>query len=168
METEKIKESGIPRREKNEAVGDLLMALAFIVFAVLMFLGAYHFPWRARMGVVTSAGFVPILLCALIFLLSIALIIATLQKYSRASLSEWLSSTLVDDRIRRSFTIAVITFIYVLSIGKINFLAANTLYLIVMFWYLRVGNWIRVIMYGVLNGIFVAVIVPYIFQMPLP
>ena len=168
METEKTKNPDAPPHNRNWAAGDLLMAFAFIVFAVLMFIGAYHFPWRARIGIVTSAGFVPILLSVLIIILSLALIISTLRKYGRVSFPEWFSTTVADERTRRSFTIILITFVYILSIGKINFLAANILYLIVMFRYLKVGNWIRTILYGVMNGIFVAVIVPYIFQMPLP
>lgn len=153
---------------KDWPAGDLILALALIAYSALMAIGALNFRWNPRMGIVTSPAFTPILLSVLVTLLSCALIVDTLVKYGRVSLSNWFKGAVGEERMKRSFVLIIITAVYVVLTGRISFFAVTTVYLFAMFWYLRIGNWKMIVLYSLLAGAAVAVFIPYIFRMPLP
>jgi len=155
-------------RSKNWPVGDIVIAISIIIFAVLMFIGAQYFPHRARMGMITSAKFTPILLSILVIILCFVLIMMTIRKYDKASLKDWFLESLADETTKRSLILISMIGVYIFLVGQLNFIAINILYLFIMYWYLRIGSWKMIIIYSLVSGLLVSVIVPYIFQMPLP
>ncbi len=155
-------------KSKNWPAGDLVLSFFVMVFAVLMIIGALNFPRRAQMGVITSPAFTPILLSVLIIILCTILIAATLKKYGRVSISEWFKGVIADEKMRRSFILIVFTGVYILLVGKIHFLIVNIVYLFVMYWFLKIGSWKKVVLYSLASGVFISIIIPFVFQMPLP
>lgn len=138
------------------------------MYAVLMSIGAYNFRWHPRMGVVTSPAFTPILLSALVTILSCVLIGATLMKHGKVSLIRWFRGVVGDERMQRSLILIVLTGVYVFLIGRGSFIAVTTVYLFAMYWYLKIGSLRLIILYSLAAGLLVSVLIPYVFQMPLP
>lgn len=154
----------------SEAVSDILVASGFILFAMLMFIGATQFTYKTAMGYITSAAFTPVLLSIFVFLLSIVLIIQTLRKNKavKISLSEWFKSARNEETVRRSLVLMVITGAYIILVGRINFLLLTFIFLLVIYYYLKIGKPVRVLLYSLLNALLIAYVVPVIYQMPLP
>lgn len=148
--------------------GDVLIGGLFGLFAILMFVGAQFFPHRSNMGFVTAASFTPMVLGIIVTVLSIVLVISALKKPKNGTFYEWFTVVASDDRTRRSVLIGGITLVYVILIGRVHFLPVNLVYLIVMYRYLRVGGWPKILILGTVNAVLIAYLVPMIFQMPLP
>lgn len=155
-------------RSSNWPAGDIVLAISMILFAALMFIGTQYFPHRARMGLVTSARFTPILLSILVTILCCILIMMTVRKFGKVSIRDWLFESLADETTKRSIVLMVMIGVYIFLVGQVNFMAINILFLFVMYWYLRIGSWKMIFVYSLVSGLLVSVIVPYIFQMPLP
>lgn len=155
-------------KSRNWGAGDLVFSGLLIVFAILMIVGALNFPKRARMGVITSPAFTPILLSILIIVLSLILVGLTLKKYGRVSIPSWFKEVIANDIMQRSYILMVIIGVYILSIGRIHFLISNLVFLAVMYWFLKIGTWKTVLIYTIASSLLISVVVPYVFQMPLP
>lgn len=155
-------------KSKHWGAGDLVLSFFVMVFAVLMIIGALNFPRRARMGVITSPAFTPILLSILVIILCTVLIVVTFKKFGMVSIPQWFKGVIADEKMQRSFILIVIIGVYILLVGRIPFLIANIVFLAVMYWYLKIGSWKKVVLYSLASGVFVSLLVPYIFQMPLP
>jgi len=171
MATEDLLKDNQPKkniRSKNWPGGDIALSISIIIFAVLMFIGAQYFPHRACMGMITSAKFTPILLSILVIILCFVLIMMTIRKYDKVSLKDWFLESLADETTKRSLILISMIGVYIFLVGRLNFTAINILYLFIMYWYLRIGSWKMIIIYSLVGGLLVSVIVPYIFQMPLP
>lgn len=149
-------------------IGDIVVAILMIIYAILMFVGAQFFPHRARMGFITSAKFTPILLSILIIILCLILIIRTIKSNSKISIIDWWRELIASETLRRSFILILIIGLYIFFIGKFSFLIINTMYLLVIYSYLKIGTWKMIIFYSLVGGIIVSWMIPYIFQMPLP
>ncbi|GAB4372140.1 MAG: hypothetical protein Kow009_08210 [Spirochaetales bacterium] len=154
----------------NEALSDILAACGFLLFAVLMGIGASQFSYKSNMGFVTSAAFTPILLSVLVSLLSIFLILET-RKRNRTlplSLAEWFKSIRDDETVRRFGILALLIGLYIGLVGIVNFFILTFGFLFCIYSYLQVGKLWRVLLYSVLNTLLIAYVIPTIYQMPLP
>lgn len=171
METEDFsKEDQVGKQEriKNWPVGDIVIATLVIIYAIFMFIGALYFPHRARMGFITSAKFTPMLLSILIIILCCILIFRTIRTYGKVSMINWWKELIADETMKRSLFLIIIIGLYIYLIGRLPFLFINTIYLFVIYWYLKIGSWKIIIVYSIAGGLIVSWIVPYMFQMPLP
>lgn len=158
-----------PEPERKSDFGDVLLGLGFILFAILMFVGALNFPYRARMGFFTSSAFTPILLCGLVVILSVILIVVTYRKNPKMAPRAWFAAVAKSDLARRALVIIGITATFILGlVGTIDFFVANCLFFLAIFWFLKIGTPVRIIVYAVANAAVVAFVIPYIFQLPLP
>ena len=157
-----------PQAKQTSDFGDIVFGLAFVLFAVLMFIGAMNFPYRARMGLITSSAFTPMLLSGLIVILAGVLVFVTMRKPRGTAARAWFDAVAGNETTRRALLIIAMTAVYILLVGRINFIAANLLYLLAMFWYLKIGSPVRIVLFAVGNALFVSLLIPYIFQMPLP
>lgn len=155
-------------KDKPNLTGDLLIGLVFITYGVLMAIGAVNFRWNPRMGVITAPAFTPILLSALIVLLSLVLIARSLWRCGLPDVRQWYRSVIADERISRSAILLLMTGAYVAMVGRVYFPVATTIYLVAMFWYLKLGRFWVVVLSGVAAGLFISVVIPGIFRMPLP
>ena len=149
-------------------LGDVFMGAAFILFAALMFTGALFFSYRTHMGFVTAAAFTPIVLSIIVTILSATLIVTSLREPGMERVGSWFRRVAAEERTRRSAILAGITALYILTVGRIDFLLANFVFLVVMYRYLEVGSIVRVLLLGAINAGIVGFVVPRIFQLPLP
>lgn len=156
------------KKSEHWGAGDLVFSGVLIVFSILMIIGAAKFPKRARMGRITSPAFTPIMLSIFVIILCIVLIIGTLRKYGKISISTWFKEVIADERMQRSYLLMGIILIYVLLVGRVHFFIANVVFLGIMYWYLKIGSWKDIIIYTLASSVFISLVVPYVFQMPLP
>jgi len=154
----------------NDALSDILAACFFLLFAILMFIGATQFTYKSNMGFITSAGFTPMLLSVFVSVLSVILIIETLKrnKSARLSISEWFNNARGDEAVRRSVALIIMTGIYIVLVGVVNFILITFVFLFVIYYYLQVGKIWRVLLYSAMNTALIAYVVPAVYQMPLP
>jgi magnesium-transporting ATPase (P-type) len=155
-------------KSKHWGAGDLVLSGVLIIYSILMIIGAANFPRRARMGRITSPAFTPIMLSIFVMALCVVLIIGTFKKYGKISISTWFKEVIADERMRRSYLLMVFILIYVLLVGRVHFLIANVVFLGIMYWYLKIGSWKSIIIYTLASSVFISLVVPYVFQMPLP
>lgn len=167
-EKDKAAEQKQEVKDKNWPVGDYMIAVLFIAYAVFMFVGAYHFPSRARMGMLTSAKFTPMLLSTLVVILCVVMVIRTRVKFGRLSISGWFHGVMADERMRRSYVLMVMIGVYILLIGIIPFFIINLVFFLVIYFYLKIGTWKRIVLYSVISSAVVSYLVPYVFNLPVP
>lgn len=153
-----------------DAMSDIVTAVGFLVFALLMFAGATQFTYQEEMGFVTSAGFTPMLLAVIVSLLSIFLIIRTFhrRKSSLVRFSDWLRKLSSDEMVRRSIALILITGGYIFLVGVTPFLPLTFLFLCGIYYYLKIGGILRTIIYSLTNALLIAYVIPWVYQMPLP
>jgi len=156
--------------DPGDAMSDIVTAVGFLFFALLMFAGATQFTYQEEMGFVTSAGFTPMLLAVIVSLLSIFLIIRTFKrnKASLVGFSVWLRKLSRDEVVRRSIVLILITGGYIVLVGVAPFLPLTFLFLCGIYYYLKIGGIIRTIIYSLTNALLIAYAIPWVYQMPLP
>ena len=154
----------------GDTIADILTAVGFLLFSILMFIGATRFSYQEEMGFVTSAGFTPMLLAVLVGVLSIILIIKTIRANKLVSLriSAWFNDNRRNETVRRSIVVIAITGLYIYSVGHLPFLPLTFLFLCSIYFYLKVGSLVKIIIYSLANSLLIAYAIPWIYQMPLP
>lgn len=155
-------------RSKNWPVGDILVSIVFIAYSVFMFVGALGFPRHGQMTFVTGPWFTPMLLSSVVVILCMVIIVRTVLKSGRLSLVGWMREVSTDERMRRSLVIAVVIGIYVGLIGVVHFTVVNLVFFLVVFFYLKIGSRIRIVVYSLAGTLLVGHLVPYIFNLPVP
>ena len=152
-------------------LGDIVGGIGFLIFAVLMFIGAVQFPWKLNhMRFMTAPGFTPILLSTLIFVLAIILIVTTWRRAAAGSLNVkvWIKAIAGDETFRRFGVLVLISGAYIFLVGVVNFILLTFLFLVGIYAYLRIGKIPRVLIYSIINAALIAYFVPMLFQMPRP
>lgn len=157
-----------PNRSKNWPTGDIMIAIFFLVFAVLMLVGAVNFTSRPQMGRLTSPKFTPILLSILVMIFCVALIAITLKKNAALSVSGWFKEVFSDEQMRRSLVLIAMFTIYIVLVGILDFVVVNGVFFLVMYSYLKIGGWLRIVIYSAVSTVVVSVLVPLLFNMPTP
>lgn len=155
-------------RSKNWPTGDIMIAIFFLVFAVLMLVGAVNFTSRPQMGRLTSPKFTPILLSILVIIFCVALIVVTLKKNRGLSVSGWFKEVFSDQQMRRSMVLIAMFTVYIVLVGLLDFTLVNAVFFLVIYSYLKIGGWIRIIIYSAVSAAVVSVLVPLLFNMPTP
>jgi len=155
-------------RSENWPVGDILISIVFIAYSVFMFVGARGFPRHGQMTFVTGPWFTPMLLSSVVGILCVALIVRTLIKFRKLSAVGWVREVFADERMQRSLALAVIIGVYVGLIAVVHFTIVNLVFFLVVFFYLKIGSRLQIVIYSVASTLVVAHIVPYIFNLPVP
>jgi hypothetical protein len=149
-------------------VGDMVGGSLFIIVSLLFIYGALYMPWRSSPMFLTYAGFTPIFLSAIVLTLSAILVVLVLKEYGYRSRIGWAQTCLKDEIVQRWLMLVLITGIYVFLVGRVPFVLANAVFYLFIFRYQRVGNWPQIIGYTVLSVVFICILVPWLFAMPVP
>lgn len=149
-------------------VGDFVGGILFMAMALFFIIGGLRMPTRGASGFVTAAGFTPVVLGTVVFLLNLILVYLVLKTYGYRSIIGWVKGCIQDEIARRWSILTLIIGGYVFMVGRVNFVFANAIFFAVVFTYLRAGNWWQIVFYTVLSSAIVGIIVPWIFAMPMP
>jgi len=96
------------------------------------------------------------------------MVIRTRVKFGRLSISGWFHGVMADERMRRSYVLMVMIGVYILLIGIIPFFIINLVFFLVIYFYLKIGTWKRIVLYSVISSAVVSYLVPYVFNLPVP
>ena len=156
-------------KSKVQYTGDFLLGLLLTAFALFVIIEAWRMPQRGNMGFLMSPGFVPFLTGIALLCLCMGLTAGAVVKGGMKQSRLWLRLCLTDKENRRFLIICAFTGLYVVGLlGRVPFSLATLVFHALIFYYLRVGSIKKIALYALLATIFVAYVLPGLFEMPLP
>jgi hypothetical protein len=152
-----------------DVAADLLAALALLALAVFVIVEATRMPPRGPLGFISGPALLPLLLGAVLFVLSGALCVHALRQGALRALPEWVGSLLVPESTRLA-VVVVLLGLMVLLIGRVPFWLANLIYYTLTFAYLRIGGGrtVLVLLYAGLLAFAIGYLLPLAFELPMP
>ncbi len=162
-------EAAGPAGSRSGPTSDLIAGLLLIALALFVTFESLRMPVRGPLGFFTGPGFLPAVLGAALAVLSAILVVQSVRQGGasdvRARLGDWQSP-----ESTRLAIVMALTALLAFTIGRIPYWAANLIYFILIFAFLRVGG--RLVWQGfflaVALALFVAVFLPWIFELRLP
>lgn len=173
METEdRTQPSGEEPQEDHEApshaMGDLFMALALIAICLWAATEALAMPQRGELGMITSPGFTPLLVCTILTVLSAAVAVTALKAGALGETAGRLTHMARSRQTRRVLVLSAMMVGYVLLIGVLEFTVATALYLLATFLYVRAGGWLTIAAATAIGALLTGSAIPFLFSMPTP
>jgi hypothetical protein len=158
----------------DAAAADFVWSVVLLLFAVFVLVGSLLMPLRGR--IITAPGLVPAFLGAILIFSSILLLVSAVKGKGVSHVKSWIVAKLKDVEFKRWLKITLITGVFIFSVGRIPFHIATFAYLVVMFSCLNVKTkssrrywryW-PIVLVAAVATVFLSVVIPRIFGMPLP
>lgn len=149
--------------------GDFLIGAAFVLFGGFVVFESLRMPYWEKDTFMMSPGIVPLISGAVLALLG--LIYGGKAMYAGAwrGWHAWGKGLSSDPEMHRLVILVGIVALYAVGlVGRVNFLLATFLFHALVFAYLRIGGWVKWGGYSVGATLLVAVLLPKLFDMPLP
>lgn len=158
-----------PVGSRSGPTSDLIAGVLLIALAFFVTCESLRMPLRGPLGFFTGPGFVPATLGAALAVLGAILVAQSIRlggaKDVRARLSDWQSP----ESTRLAIVMALMALLAFIT-GRIPYWAANLVYFILIFAFLRVGGrrvWMGLLL-AVVLALFVGVLLPWAFELKLP
>ncbi|UCC96638.1 MAG: tripartite tricarboxylate transporter TctB family protein [Phycisphaerales bacterium] len=149
--------------------GDFLLGLVLLGSSLFVMIESLRMPMRGSSGFLMSPGFAPCLLAGALFCLSAGYTVGAYLKGGARGLRPWLRRAVTDPDSRRLGILVILIGGYVIALaGRIPFSIATLIYHGAIFYYLNVGNFLKIVVYSILATLLVAFVLPMLFEMPLP
>lgn len=150
------------------AAGEFLASILLVAIAIFVVVESLRMPQRGPIPFVVSPGFPPFLLGLTLLLLSLRIFFDTTKEGGYRQIRTWFWESLKNEESRRLLSIVLLTGAYTLLLGRVPFLVATLAYFSSIFIYLRVGGPVYIAVYALGFSVFVAYVLPRLFEMPLP
>ena len=147
---------------------DLIGGVLLLALSIFVIFEALGMPEKGRWGFFMGPGFFPFILGVVLLFLTAALSISSIKERGYLNLKTWAQGVYMSTGSRRWLIITTLTGLYVLLLGRVPFVLATFVYLSLVFFYLRVGNILKILVLSIGASIFVGYMVPWVFEMPLP
>lgn len=155
--------------ESKPRNGDLLIGVAFALFGVFVVFESLRMPYWERETFMMSPGIVPLCSGAVLLLLGVIYGGKALFAGAWKGWGGWLKGLGSDTEIHRLLILTgIVSFYSIGLVGRVNFFLATLLFHALVFAYLRIGGWVKWTSYSVGATLLVAVLLPKLFDMPLP
>ena len=152
-----------------DMAGELMLGLFVSFFSLFVIVESLRMPQKGHLGIMMSPGFVPLFTGIVLFLLSIVINIRALRGGGHQYVGSLLRSIRKEEEIRRFLWILGIMTLYIVGlIGYMPFIAATLIYHGLIFFYLKIGGPVKIVIYTLIATVLVAVFLPRVFEMPLP
>jgi len=116
-----------------------------------------------------NPGFVPLFTGIVLLLLSMVINIRALRGGGLQYVGSLLQSIRSEEEIRRFLWILGFMTLYIVGlIGYVPFIAATLIYHALIFFYLKIGGPVKIVIYTLIATALVAVFLPSVFNMPVP
>lgn len=152
----------------SKHMGDLFLGVIFILVSIWGGWEAINMPRRGELGVLTSPGLTPILLCVALIILSLIMVVKALRGGAIAEIPGRLKQMTKSYQTRRVLILAAIITGYVLLIGVLDYGFVTFLFLLVAFLYVRAGRWYTILLAALAGTVLTTMLLPYFFSMPTP
>jgi hypothetical protein len=161
---------GDPSEETGmDMAGELMMGLFVSVFSLFVMVESLRMPQRGHLGIMMSPGFVPLFTGMVLFLLSMVINVRALRGRGHQYVGSLLRSIRKEEEIRRFLWILGFMTVYIVGlIGHMPFIAATLIYHVLIFFYLKIGGPVKIVVYTLIATALVAVFLPRVFDMPVP
>jgi hypothetical protein len=152
-----------------DMAGELMLGLFVSFFSLFVIEESLRMPQRGHLGIMMSPGFVPLFTGIVLFLLSIVINVRALRGGGHQYVGSLLRSIRKEDEIRRFLWILGFMTLYIVGlIGYMPFIAATLIYHVLIFFYLKIGGPVKIVIYTLIATVLVAVFLPRVFDMPVP
>ena len=152
-----------------DMAGELMLGLFVSFFSLFVILESLRMPQRGHLGIMMSPGFVPLFTGIVLFLLSLVINVRALRGGGLQYVGSLLQSIRREEEIRRFLWILGFMILYIVGlIGYVPFIAATLIYHALIFFYLKIGGPVKIVIYTLIATALVAVFLPRVFNMPVP
>ena len=152
-----------------DMAGELMLGLFVSFFSLFVILESLRMPQRGHLGIMMSPGFVPLFTGIVLFLLSLVINVRALRGGGLQYVGVLLQSIRREEEIRRFLWILGFVTLYIVGlIGYIPFILATLIYHALIFFYLKIGGLVKIVIYTLIATALVAVFLPKVFNMPVP
>jgi hypothetical protein len=152
-----------------DMAGELMLGLFISFFSLFVILESLRMPQRGHLGIMMSPGFVPLFTGIVLFLLSLTINVRALRGGGLQYVGVLLQSIRREEEIRRFLWILGFVTLYIVGlIGYVPFIAATVIYHALIFFYLKIGGPVKIVIYTLIATALVAVFLPRVFNMPVP
>lgn len=161
---------GCERLKASDAKnGDLLVALGFVLGGGFVVFESLRMPYWEQDTYLMSPGIVPLLAGSVLCLLGLVYGGQSVGSGALRGWPRWVRDLASNEETHRLVVLLSLVLIYGIGlIGRVPFFVATLVFHAGIFGYLRVGGWLK---WGVCTAgatVFVAVLLPRLFDMPLP
>ncbi len=152
-----------------KAAGDLVLGIIITLFAVFVIVESLRMPHRGHLGLLVTPGFSPFFTGAVLLFLSLILDLRALRRRGHIQLGSWLKAAVGEEENRRFLVIlAAVSLYVVVLLGRVPFIAATLVFHALIFVYLKIGKPVKIIAYTLLATGLVSLLLPKLFEMPVP
>ena len=159
----------LPEGTGMDMAGELMLGLFVSFFSLFVILESLRMPQRGHLGIMMSPGFVPLFTGIVLFLLSLVINVRALRGGGLQYVGSLLQSIRREEEIRRFLWILGFVTLYIVGlIGYVPFIVATLIYHALIFFYLKIGGPVKIVIYTLIATALVAVFLPRVFNMPVP
>jgi len=152
-----------------DLAGELMLGVFVSFFSLFVIVESLRMPQRGHLGIMMSPGFVPLFTGIVLFLLSMVINVRALRSGGHQYVGSLLRSIRHEEEIRRFLWILGFMTLYIVGlIGYLPFSAATLIYHALIFYYLKIGGPLKIVIYTLIATVLVAVFLPRVFDMPVP
>ena len=152
-----------------QAAGDLVLSIFITLFAVFVIVESLRMPHRGHLGLLVTPGFSPFFTGVALLLLSLILDIRAIRRKGHIHLGSWLKAAVAEEENQRFLVILAAMGLYVVVLlGRVSYVAATFVFHALVFTYLKIGKPLKIIAYALLATALVSLLLPKLFEMPVP
>ena len=159
-----------PEGAGTDLAGELMLGVFVSFFSLFVMVESLRMPQRGHLGIMMSPGFVPLFTGIVLFLLSMVINVRALRGGGHQHVGSLLRSIRHEEEIRRFLWILGFMTLYIVGlIGYLPFSAATLIYHALIFFYLKIGGPVKIVIYTLIATVLVAVFLARgVFDMPVP
>ena len=159
----------LPEGTGKDMAGELMLGLFVSFFSLFVILESLRMPQRGHLGIMMSPGFVPLFTGIVLLLLSLVINVRALRGGGLQYVGLLLQSIRREEEIGRFLWILGFVTLYIVGlIGYVPFIVATLIYHALIFFYLKIGGPVKIVIYTLIATSLVAVFLPRVFNMPVP
>jgi hypothetical protein len=158
-----------PEKLGLDMAGELMLGLFVTLFSLFVIVESLRMPQRGHLGILMSPGVVPLFTGIVLLFLSLVINGRALRGGGLHHVGSLLRSLRNAEEFRRFLWILGFMTLYIVGlIGHVSFIAATLIYHAMIFFYLRIGGPLKIVIYTLIATALVAVFLPRVFDMPVP
>jgi len=152
-----------------DRAGELMLGLGVSFFALFVIVESLRMPQRGHLGIMMSPGFVPLFTGIVLLFLSLVINVRALRGGGLKHIGALYQSIRNDEELGRFMWILGFMVLYIVGlIGYVPFLVATLIYHALIFFYLKIGGPLKIVIYTLIATGLVALFLPRVFDMPVP
>ena len=152
-----------------DRAGELLLGVCVSCFAIFVIVESLRMPQKGHLGIMMSPGFVPLFTGIVLLLLSLVINVRALRGGGLQYIGSLLQGIRSGEEIRRFLWLLGFMVLYIVGlIGYVPFIVATLIYHALIFFYLKIGGPLKIVIYTLIATGLVAVFIPRVFNMPVP